>query len=320
MFAVTAGHQPRRQIVLQARGERQHLNELRLLLARQPHDRVVGLHRRRVGLTINHRHLPLVFLVVEDLRIGHVERRERGRLHLEDAFGISHVAAKFFRHLGQRLEHSRKDPAHRLHDRVVRLGDVERHRPVIRVDDHFHRVADVVAPTHVERCRVRIVRTGRVGVLDPENAPLRHNRIGIRVVLEERRERTHPTGNPAVVHDAAFGGDLIGDENVRGAKTDRKHHAPRQAAQLHAPRPRVRRRHVVFAAGIVKLGLQRLDQGVVARQLTEVDAGFRDINVDVGHRRQVPDKQHRLTRRGHLVDRPKRQAVTVCKRQPLVDP
>ena len=45
VLAVAARHHPGREVVLPARRERQHLDELGLRLARQLHDRVVRLHR-----------------------------------------------------------------------------------------------------------------------------------------------------------------------------------------------------------------------------------------------------------------------------------
>ena len=71
---------PRRQVVLARGRERQHLDELGVRFARQPHDRVVRLHQLRVAVDVDRRNLPLVFLVVEDARVRHVVGREHRRL------------------------------------------------------------------------------------------------------------------------------------------------------------------------------------------------------------------------------------------------
>ena len=70
----------------------------------------------------------------------------------------------------------------------------------------------------------------------------------------------------------------------------------------------------------MKLRLQRLDQCVVAGQLAEIYTRFGDRQIHLGHRRQVPNKQHGLPGRCDLVDRPQRQSVAVRKRQPFIHP
>ena len=102
VLAVAARDQPGREVVAPARRERQHLNELRLLLAGQPHDRVVRLHRvPRRPRRLDAGNLPLILAVVEHGRLRHVVRRVDLRLDREDVFGIAHVLADGRRHLGR---------------------------------------------------------------------------------------------------------------------------------------------------------------------------------------------------------------------------
>ena len=99
VLAVAARRQPRRQVVAVARREGQHLDELRLRLAGQPHDRVVRLHRPGIAGVVDDRQLPLVLAVVEDRRLRHVVRGEHRRLNREDVLRIAHVLAQRRRHL-----------------------------------------------------------------------------------------------------------------------------------------------------------------------------------------------------------------------------
>jgi hypothetical protein len=89
------------------------------------------------------RRFPLIFLVVEDRRIGHVIRRIDRRLDREDAFRVAHVLRRSSGiSASGRISSERSSPASARSDRAA--PRVERHRALIGVDDDLHRVADVV--------------------------------------------------------------------------------------------------------------------------------------------------------------------------------
>ena len=144
MLAVASRHHPRREVVAAPRRERQHLDELRVLFAGQLHHRVVRRHALALAAAVDGRRFPLIFLVVEDRRVGHVIRRVDRRLNREDVFGVAHVLPQIRGHLGERLQQVRKDLRERLHNRVGGLRGVERHRALIRVDHDLDGVADVI--------------------------------------------------------------------------------------------------------------------------------------------------------------------------------
>ena len=73
VLAIAAGHEPRGQVLAPGRREREHLDELGVALARQPHDRVVRLHHTAaLGAFLEGGNLPLVLAVVEHARLRHV--------------------------------------------------------------------------------------------------------------------------------------------------------------------------------------------------------------------------------------------------------
>ncbi|MBA7670678.1 hypothetical protein ES703_78824 [subsurface metagenome] len=72
VFPITAGSQPANSIILVHRGEGQHEQELLLLLIRQAHDDIVGLHRLFTPEIDLFGYSPQVFLVVEYPGIAHM--------------------------------------------------------------------------------------------------------------------------------------------------------------------------------------------------------------------------------------------------------
>ena len=212
--------------------------------------------------------------------------------------------------------------ADRQRERILRLGQIQRHRAVEGVDDDLDGVADVVARTARtgRGCRVRIVGRARIRVLDPEDLAVAQDRIRIGIEGQERREQPHAVGDPPVEQDATFRRELARDENVGIGELDREEQAPQEPADRHATGAFVERRFVVLAARIVELGLFRADEDVAVRELAEVDARLVDSKAFGRDRRQIADVEHRQALGGDLIDRAQCQTVPVRERQPLVHP
>ena len=136
---------------------------------------------------------PLGTGVVEPARLRDVVAAEGVRLHRELVFGVPEVCAQTGRHLRLRREQIRERLAPRLDDRIVVVPDVERDRALIRVDgglDRVPHIVEVVAQTVLttRRLRVGVHARGRVAVEHPDGLVPEHDRIGVTVEAEERRE------------------------------------------------------------------------------------------------------------------------------------
>ncbi len=77
VLAVHPRRHPRREIVLSARRERRHVDELRIRLARQPQDDVPHERARVRRGPFDARVLPLILAVIERVRLHHVIRSRR---------------------------------------------------------------------------------------------------------------------------------------------------------------------------------------------------------------------------------------------------
>ena len=317
---VAARDEPRRQVVLAPRRERKHLDELRVGLAGQPHDRVVRLHRGRgLARVVDGGDLPLVFAVVEDGGLRHVIRREHRRLHPEQILGIADMRPQRGRHLAERLEHPRKHIRVGREHRILRIRRIERRRAVEGVDDDLHGVADVVHASHRWR-RIGIPIARGVGVVHPEQMSIRQHDVRIAIEGQERRNLADALRDVAVEENPAVGGDVVVERDLIRAEAQREHEPSAERFEREAAAARVLREDVLVAARVVELARPRVDDDVVVRQLAEVEARFLNGQLRHRFRRQVAHVQHRKPFAGHLRDRPERQAVAVRERQALVDP
>ncbi len=119
---VVSRHHPGGQVVLTAGREGHHQDVLRLPLLRQSHhdvaqERILPLARPR-----QHRLLPLVLSVVEDIGLGHVVGRVEVGLHAEQVFGVAQMGAQIGGHRLERLEDAGKRLGQGTHQRVARVG------------------------------------------------------------------------------------------------------------------------------------------------------------------------------------------------------
>ena len=195
--------------------------------------------------------------------------------------------------------------------------------PVVGVDCDFDRIADVVQPRDWHprhRRRVRIPVRGGVGVLHPDQPPVRNRQIRIRVIEEERGHALHPFRDAAVDHQAALFGEVRREERVRRPELDRKHQPAEHVRERYAAGAAIRREDVVLAARVIEfLGLG-LDEHVGVLQLAVIDRRLRHIEIDRRDEWKIPNEEHRETLGGDLVDGTEGQAISVGERQVLVDP
>ena len=129
--------------------------------------------------------LPLILAVVEDRRVGHVERREHRRLDGEDLLRVAQPRPQRFGHGVERLQQAGEDLPNRARHRIRRIDDVVGGRAVVGVDRDLDRVADVVEAAAIGGRRVRIAARRRIGVLHPDEAAVGDGEI--RSIVAERR-------------------------------------------------------------------------------------------------------------------------------------
>ena len=213
---VVSGDHPCGEVRLRLRGVGDHQDQLGLGLPRKPHHRVVGLHRAAALFTGHRGDLPLVLAVVDVLGLVHVIDGEHPRLSVEEVLRVAQVPPQVLGHRAQILEEAGEDPLPGVHQRVVRIGDVEGDRSIVGVDRDLHRVADVVGAL-AARLRVGVAPALGVGVLDPgERAVVAHDHVGVAVVGQEGRQRTHTVANVPVQEDVGLVVDVVREEDLEG--------------------------------------------------------------------------------------------------------
>ena len=109
-----------------------------------PHDHVVGLGRQGLLARSAPRDGPQVVVPEELLGVGHVVAAVHPGLDVEQLLGDPQVRREVGRHRRHRLEQVREDACVGADERVVRVADVEVHRPVVGVHRDLDAVADVV--------------------------------------------------------------------------------------------------------------------------------------------------------------------------------
>ena len=320
VLLIGSGDHPCRQIVFARRCERQHLDELGVRLAGNPHDRVVGQHLLRITLGVDGGDLPLIFFVVEHDRIRHVVGRVHGGLQAENGFWISEVPPQVGRHRIDGFQQARINLRQRQCQRVAWIGEVVIGRAVVRVDDHLYGIADVVQAVGRGR-RVGIVVAHRIGIANPEQAAVRDDHVRVFVVSQKRCDRRQPVGDVAMVENPALGGNVVAEENLQRLKPDAEQDLSSEAADHDAVFARIGGLDVLIALGIVKFLRLGVDEHIVVRQLAEVDARLGDLNFrDRRLRRNILHEQHRQAFLRDFVDRAERQSVAVREREMFVDP
>ena len=152
-----------------------------------------------------------------------VEGEDLG-LDAEERLGVADVVLENLRHVADGFEELRIDRAEVADDGVLLVDDVVGDRAVVRVSHDLHTVADVVEAAAGERGRaeaqrgevlaVGIAVARRERVVDPVQLPIRDDEIGVRVVLEERGDRSLARDDRAAEQDLALRIDLVRHEEV----------------------------------------------------------------------------------------------------------
>ena len=194
--------------------------ELRLGLAGQGQDLVVGDHGDLFFAVDLGGDLPDVLFVVEDLRVLHVVDGQDLGLGLVQVLGVAHVPAQVFRHLVARGEQTLVHLAPGVSQRVLGVDLVEGHTTVVRVDDHLDGVAQVVGAVRAG-LRVGEAVGGGEGVPHPhQRAVVADHQIGVAVVSQEGGQCLHALRERPPVHDAGVLGEGIGEEEFGRAEAE----------------------------------------------------------------------------------------------------
>ena len=337
-FEVLAG------IVLGERHERPEDHERRRIVARQSEQQVLrrdagldrgdhlpgGLvaHRLHRGLADGIarvlRHRPRTGSVVELRRVAQAVAAPRIGLHPEQVLGIAEVLLQLHRRrfLGEQIGELLDV---RLHDRIAAVDHVERDRAVVRIHHGLHRVPHVVervAQVAAQRgrpgigaLRVRELRGGGVGVEHPLHLPVEHDRVGVVVVGQERRQQLNTLGDVAVVENPALALDLARHQQIRLGEAHREREAPEETADAHAV-------GAVVAGGLgavvvvleVDLGPLGAHDGVALQVLAHIQARLVErerLGTRSDHVRNVAQRIGRAAVGVHPVGRRGRHAVAV---------
>ena len=218
-----------------------------------------------------------------------------------------------------RLDDARKRLLPRVEHRIVAVPLVERDRAGVRVHYRLDRVADVVdliggADDRAARAvavraglpqaqplRVGVVVGGRVAVDHPVDLAADHDRVGVAVQGEERRDLGHPGQRVPDVHDLRIAVDGAGQQDAELAELDRVQHPVQRRADRDAAAAGIRRVRLAARAGVgvVQLELVAADDRVARLLLAEVHPGLPDI--ELARRRDVALGEVRVaTARGRV--------------------
>ena len=117
----------------------------------------------------------------------------------------------------------------------------------------------------------------------------------------------------------AVRGNLVGHEEVRKiTEPQREQEAIPQATDPDAARAAELGGDVALGSRVVEFGLVRIDDGVVASKLAEVDA--RLVDLGFADRRDVTDQEERLSRAVHAADRRCNRSEAVREDEVAVEP
>ena len=235
--------------------------------------------------------------------------------------GIPDVRPEIGGHRLDRREQAREGGRVGAHERVLRVGDVEAHGPLVGVDDDLDRVPDVVAEPG-DALGVREPVGGRVAVHDPGEVPVgADDQVRVGVESKERRDPAHALADLAVEQDPALRRDLGAQEDAVGAEADGEEEPPPDGSDLDAALPLVGRVDVLVARRVVDLLGPRPHEHVVVGHLAEVDLRPRDAERRLGgHRRDVLHVELGQPLPRDAVDGPDHRPVPVGVLEVLVDP
>ena len=209
-------------------------------------------------------------------------------------------------HFGLRLDNPRKGLLPGLQDRVRFVPGVQIHRAVVGIHHRFHRVAHVVhlvlgqrkhvgggsgnrvgcGVVEVDSGGVGVLLGAGVGVLDPDDTPIDHRRVGVAVRREPWGNFGQPLPRRAVPHDLRLRVHQVRQQDVRLAELRRKHQLVQWTADRYSADTVVGVVALAGRAGVVgKVDFPRLrplrstHDRVHRRVLPEVHPRLRDIQV-----------------------------------------
>ena len=205
---VVSGDHPGCEVVLLPWRERPHQDELRPVFTGQAHHHVTdegSWIRRCPG------NLPLVFPMIECLRIAHVKRRVQRALNLKQVFRVAHMDAQVGWHRAEWLKYTPIDLGKRLDHGIRRITHVRVQRTVVCIDHDLHAVPHVGRAVG-QTLGIRISVARRVGVADPPQSSFPgDHQIGIVVEAQERQSLLRSLLNRAVIENPAVAGDFPGE-------------------------------------------------------------------------------------------------------------
>jgi len=117
---------------------------------------------------------------------------------------------------------------------IIGVAGVEGDGAVIGIHDRLDGVPNIIAQL---RGRLRVGKAVRHGIAVhvPQKTPLRrNNQIGVGVEAGKGGNAGNPLPDIAVIHDAAVGRDVIGQEDGKGAETDRIENFPEKRQRYAA--------------------------------------------------------------------------------------
>ena len=139
-------------------------------------------------------------------------------LHREEILRIARVGAQPLRHLVRAPEQVGEDAAVCANHRVGFVPDVIGYVAVVGVHRHLHAVSHVVDvdPLHRvdERVGIGVVVGRRVGVLNPEEPPVRRHYVRVFVERQERRDGLDALLNRPPILQQALGRYLAANQQV----------------------------------------------------------------------------------------------------------
>ncbi len=130
-------------------------------------------------------HVPQVFTVIENLRVGHVVERVNLSLHFQKQLGIAHVLAEACGHLFSGFEQSGEETTISPENWIFTVEDIESRASIVSIDDYLYAVAHVVDQAVAEMVMggVRITVRCRERVHDPRQPPVFSNN-DVRVLVK----------------------------------------------------------------------------------------------------------------------------------------
>ena len=287
MRRVRAGREPGDHVVAMRGRQRRQQQELEPGLARHPDQDVVGLDHDLPAAVLLLRDLPEVLAVVEHVRHGHVVEGVLARLDREQVLGIAQMRLEVGRQRVERLEGAGEGRGVDAEHGVLRVDRVEAHVPLVGVDHDLDRVADVADPA-LGRLGIRKALGRRVGVLDPDQAPLVDHEVGVAIEDEERRDLADPVLDLAPELDPAVLVQVVRDQKVDVELVPGIDQPLERGVEQHAAVAVVARVDVVVALRIVELAHARVDEPVAQLLLAVVDRGLRHLEPGRGRRAGCP--------------------------------